>query len=126
MTPRERDGSCTRRELPLTGVPSCLPTARLKSPQPREARFTLLLLTSDRASEHPMHPTMGVGGPAALDVDQGGAQRLGLSARVAVADGEHAVLELDPPDRRQHRGGTAREGLPRRPLAASARHWLKA
>ena len=50
-----------------------------------------------------MHPAMGVGGAAALDVNQGGAQRLGLAARAAIADGELAIREFDPADRRQVR-----------------------
>src|SRR5215831_1167624 len=50
--------------------------------------------------KHAMHPAVRVGGAAALDVDQGRAQFLGLAARAAVADREAAAVELDAADRR--------------------------
>src|SRR5580704_16603028 len=62
--------------------------------------------------KHAMDPTVRVGGAAALDVDQGRAQLLGLAARAAVAAREVAAVELDAADRRQHRRSTAGEGLP--------------
>src|SRR5271170_7835415 len=72
------------------------------------------------ALEYSMHPTMWVWGTAALDIDQGGAQRLRLHGRAAVADRKLAVLRLDRADRGEDRRRAAREGL-RQPAAGGVR-----
>ena len=54
---------------------------------------------------------VGVGGGAALDGGEGGTKLGGDGTGGAAADGELTTGVGDPPDGRDHRGGTAGEDL---------------